>query len=381
MNAQVPAAQTRGPATPINAFRADLETMKSQFELALPPHVSVDRFVRVLVTAVQGTPALLNCERKSLLQASMKCAQDGLLPDGREAALVIFKDKAQYMPMVAGILSKVRRSGELLSISAHVVYEKDDFRYLLGDDESIEHAPYLGADRGEAVAAYAVAKTKDGGIYREVMSVAEINQVRDVSRSKNNGPWVAWWSEMAKKTVIRRLSKRLPMSTDLQAVIESVDEDYDFKSARHQLPPPNLAARLSMSAAPKEGFSAVNGLDPDDTIPDFDAPSPGPASEQPASDGTPQPLTDAGDDFPGDLSAPGEGPAAPDEPDTSEAAVTIIQRADRVIADMAFKNLAELKTMQADRKFVAFLAALKAQDEAKAEQVQNALTDALESFG
>lgn len=94
MNA-VTQVQSQRQIAPINAFRADLESMKPQFEVALPPHVSVDRFIRVLVTAVQATPALLNVEQKSLLQASMKCAQDGLLPDGREAALVIFKDKAQ----------------------------------------------------------------------------------------------------------------------------------------------------------------------------------------------------------------------------------------------------------------------------------------------
>lgn len=377
MNA-VTQVQSQRQIAPINAFRADLESMKPQFEVALPPHVSVDRFIRVLVTAVQATPALLNVEQKSLLQASMKCAQDGLLPDGREAALVIFGKHAQYMPMVAGILSKVRRSGELLSISAHVVYERDNFRYLLGDNESIEHSPHLGADRGEPIAAYAVAKTKDGGIYREVMSVADINQVRDVSRSKNNGPWVAWWAEMAKKTVIRRLSKRLPMSTDLQAVIESVDEDYDFKAGRAQLGSPNLSARLAApSTAPTEGFNA-NGF-VDDNIPDFDAETspPDTASNKPASDQSPIP-SDAGTSFQGDAPSASDKTAGDDTPPPSSSTVDIIQWADKLIGDMLFLRPEQIAALETDRKEVARFALLKSTDMAKAQELEAAINAAKE---
>lgn len=266
------------------------------------------------------------------------------------------------MPMVAGILSKVRRSGELLSIGAHVVYERDSFRYLLGDNESIEHSPHLGADRGEAIAAYAVAKTKDGGIYREVMSVADINQVRDVSRSKNNGPWVAWWSEMAKKTVIRRLSKRLPMSTDLQAVIESVDEDYDFKGGRSQLGSPNLAARLGApTMAPAEGFNA-NGL-ADDDIPDFDAGAslPVTASEKPASDSSPYP-SDAGDTFLGDAPSASEMAAGDGPSPNASPAVDVIAWANKLIDDMPFLRPEQVKAIETDRKEVAKFAILKSTD-------------------
>ena len=208
--------------------------MQSQFALALPEHVSPERFVRVVVTAIQSNPGLQNADRDSVLGAAIKCAQDGLLPDGREAALVVYGNKAQYLPMIAGVLAKVRRSGELLTIAAHIVYEKDAFTYTLGDDERIEHQPFLSGPRGKPIAAYAVAKTKDGGIYREVMSIEQIEQVRNVSRAKGNGPWVQWWGEMARKTVLRRLAKRLPMSTDLQQVFQRDDDHYDIRAAEGQ---------------------------------------------------------------------------------------------------------------------------------------------------
>jgi len=211
----------------------DIRKMQSQFALALPDHVSPEKFVRVVVTAIQSNPDLARADRDSILGAALKCAQDGLLPDGREAALVVYGSKAQYMPMIAGVLAKVRRSGEMSTLGAHVVYEQDAFTYTLGDEEKIEHQPFLSGARGKPIAVYAIAKTKDGGIYREVMSVEQVNQVRNVSKAKNAGPWVQWWDEMARKTVLRRLSKRLPMSTDLQQVFERDNDHYDLRQAAH----------------------------------------------------------------------------------------------------------------------------------------------------
>lgn len=235
----------RRSETPAAVFRNQFERMSSEISAALPPHIPAERFMRVVLTAVNGNPDLLKADRKSLFEASMKSAQDGLLPDGRDGAFVVFNaktkvkddngrerevyiNKVQWMPMVAGILKKVRNSGALISIGAHVAYDADRFLYVLGDEERIEHEPALGANRGKPKAVYAIAKTKDGGIYREVMTVAEVEKVRNVSRAKNSGPWVQWWDEMARKTVIRRLSKRLPMSTDLDDLIRRDDELYDF---------------------------------------------------------------------------------------------------------------------------------------------------------
>lgn len=219
--------------TPMAAMRGTLEKMRPDFQSALPPQIPVEKFIRTTLTAIQMQPDLLDTDRRSLLGSCMKAAQDGLIPDGREAALVIFRTKegpkTQYMPMVGGILKKIRNSGELLSISANVVYDKDHFEYELGDYEAIKHKPFLGAERGKAIAVYAVARTKDGGIYREVMSVAEVEKVRMASRAKDGGPWSQWWDEMARKTVIRRIAKRLPSSADVDAVFESDDETTDFK--------------------------------------------------------------------------------------------------------------------------------------------------------
>lgn len=214
-------------------------TRKAEFEAVLPSNCSFERFVGIVRTAIMQNNELLKIEcRPSLFMSCFKAAQDGLLPDGREAALVIYKVKqqngnikqqVQYMPMVAGILKKMRTSGELSSISAHVVFERDEFDYSLGDNEYILHKPAL-AFRGKPVCVYAIVKIKDGAVYREVMSFEEIEKIRSISRTRDGITWRNHWAEMAKKTVIRRISKRLPLTSDQEQVIRRDDEMFEFNN-------------------------------------------------------------------------------------------------------------------------------------------------------
>lgn len=310
MSTAVATRQEQAHATPPSTINA-VRQMEKQFALALPEHVSAERFVRIVVTAIQSNPDLQSADRDSVLGAALKCAQDGLIPDGREAALVVYntkvkyKDengrdreawvkKAQYMPMIAGILTKVRRSGELHSLSANVVYEKDAFEYELGDEERLIHRPYMSGPRGKAIAAYAIAKTKDGGIYREVMSVEQIEKVRGVSRAKNNGPWVDWWDEMARKSVMRRLSKRLPMSTDLTQIFARDDDHYDLSAtADSQAKLRRLHADFDDAPAVAPSAQAPAIADQSATDATFE--------DAPAEDEPEVETADADDSFPGDL--------------------------------------------------------------------------------
>lgn len=209
--------------TEIEVVRHELTAMTPQFKSALPKHVDPAKFVRVLMTAVQMTPALLNADRRSLYASAMRASQMGLLPDGREGAIVTFKDQAQFMPMVAGIMKLVRNSGEISTWSVQAVFENDDFEYELGDNEHITHKPARSA-RGPIIGAYSIVTMKDGEKSREYMGIDEINAIRARSRSGGSGPWATDFAEMSKKTVVRRHSKRLPMSTDLDDVLRSDDE-------------------------------------------------------------------------------------------------------------------------------------------------------------
>lgn len=204
---------------------------------ALPPGVDVDRFVRVTLTAIQQNPKIAEADRQSLYNSAIRAASDGLLPDGREGAFVEFRAKdpdgrwvakVQWMPMVGGIIKRLAQAG--ISIDAQVVHENDEFEQTLGDDAAIRHkAPKLGTPRGKPLGVYAIARLPNGMVMREVMDHEQIEQVRAASKSKDSGPWAAWWTEMARKTVIRRLAKRLPIiDPHIAETIHRDDDLYDF---------------------------------------------------------------------------------------------------------------------------------------------------------
>lgn len=254
--------------SPLAILRDDMEKMKPQFRAALPKHIPTERFIRVALTAVQMNPELLDCSRRSLFQACMRAAHDGLMPDGREGAMVIRRDKngnkfANWQIMVAGLRKKVRNSDEIAVWEVQTVHARDEFDYALGDEPRIIHKPYMGGDRGPIVAAYSVAVLKSGEKSREVMSIEEIHQIRDrysdgwkaykAKRIKST-PWADSEGEMAKKTVARRHSKVLPMSSDLEELISR-----DEETGPAELPAPAPRQQIAGPSSALDMFANGDG--------------------------------------------------------------------------------------------------------------------------
>jgi recombination protein RecT len=280
---------TKAP-NPLVQLHDQMERRTGQFAAALPAHIPAERFKRVLLTAVQNNPALAAADRQTFFNSAMKAAQDGLLPDGREGAMVIYKtkvkeagrefwvDAVQWMPMIGGIRKKVRNSGEIETWDAHCVYENDAFEFELGDSPYIKHKPALSGDRGKIIAAYSVATLKSGEKSREVMSIDEIMAVwRKSSKQKDKegnptGPWKDHLGEMCRKTVARRHSKVLPMSTDLDDLMRRDDDLYDMEGASDKAVQPS-AKRPQISDFAELPQNPVMTEDPK-------APKPEPAAEK-----------------------------------------------------------------------------------------------------
>ena len=217
----------------INTISDLLEKNREKILMALPKHLSVDRMLRLAIGAMRGNQKLAECSAESVVNTIIQSAQVGLEPDGvfGQAFMVPFKGEAQLVVGYKGLIDLARRSGQVVSIQAHVVYENDGFEYAYGLDDKLEHRPAL-AQRGKEIAVYAAAKLKDGGHAFEVLSVEEINKVRDDSSAykyaKKNPKaprsiWETNWPEMARKTAVRRLVKYLPISVEMQRAV-SVDE-------------------------------------------------------------------------------------------------------------------------------------------------------------
>jgi phage RecT family recombinase len=211
--------------------------MAEEWKKALPAHVPVERFQRIVVTAVATNSDLLRCRPDDLFAEFMKCAQDGLVPDGREATILVYgKDSPEpkYSPMIGGICKKARQSGEILTMDAQVVKEKDQYESWI--DEKGPHFKHVKArgDRGEDVLTYAYATTKDGGYYHEEIDEAQMIEIEKCSRART-GPWKGpFRDEMKRKSALRRLGKyRLPSSTDLDQVLRRDDELFDLNTTQH----------------------------------------------------------------------------------------------------------------------------------------------------
>lgn len=232
-----------------------LNQKKGEIAKMLPTHLNAERLMKVAQIAATTTPALAKCDVPSLVGAIGQCAQMGLEPNTvlGHAYLVPFNTKrkdgngnekwvnsVQVIIGYKGLIDLARRSGQIVSIAAHEVCEKDEFELCYGLDEKLNHKPALG-DRGEIIGFYAVAKLVGGGYAFEWMSRHQVHEIRDASQgyqqakkyNKEAGhPWGAHFTEMGRKTVIRRLAKYLPLSIEFQTAA-ALDEQSSSGKDQH----------------------------------------------------------------------------------------------------------------------------------------------------
>ena len=207
-----------------------LKTNKAAIMATLPVGFNYDRMCRSVINAVSTTPELAKCTPASIFLSTVRAFSLGLEPNGAlaEGYLVPFwnskkqSNEAQFMPGYRGLISLSRRSGKIANIYAQAVYSEDVFEVELGTERKIVHKPNFLKARGQAVCYYAVFQGTDGYSDFEVMTMEEIEKVRLSSKSGGSGAWKMWADEMAKKTVLRRLLKRAPMSIELA---EEVNRD------------------------------------------------------------------------------------------------------------------------------------------------------------
>lgn len=277
---------------PIDTFRELLDKLKPQLQMALPKHVDVGRMIRICVTTLQRNPDLLACTQESVLGCLFQCAQLGLEPDGLlgHAYLIPFRDNKNNRTICTlivgykGLLKLARQSNEIQSISARVVYSKDEFEYEFGLEDKLVHKPTHDEDPGELTYAYAIFRYKGGGYHFDVMNRVEIEAIRKRSKTGNNGPWVTDYDEMCKKTVLRRASKMAPASIeDLSRAIaiDSRSEAGIAPSLDIDMPAPPAA---DVPGADKQGQRLSLGKKQTVDVPPAGEGSPEPTLEEKAAE-------------------------------------------------------------------------------------------------
>lgn len=275
-------------ANDLVSFKRNLSAMIERGDLALPSSVSPDLFRNAAIVAFQTNPQLRSATPESVFTALRHLAGSGLMPDGREAAVVIYGGKATAMPMVGGLRKIISQSGLVLDFWDDVVYDGEEIIFTFEDGRRLwkhintDGSPLSALKRGgEIIGAYSAAKMRNGGIEIEVMSRAQIDKRRKASpnqKGKQNptGVWSDWYEEMARKTVVRAIAKRLPMSTEDYNRIMADPNFMELETMKDVTPPETTEERLRRIAReraggpadPDEGEKAAEGQDEAPDAPD-----------------------------------------------------------------------------------------------------------------
>jgi recombination protein RecT len=248
--------------------------LMSQVSKTLPGLFTPERFMRVCLTSFNRNPKLWDCSKESVAQVILSCAQMGLEPDGRHAHIIPYGNTAQLQLDYKGLVTLVRRSGEVSKLHADIVCEKDVFEENLG--VILKHIPNRKENRGETILVYAMAELKDGSQQSVVMSVSEVEAIRKRSKSGTSGPWVTDWNEMAKKTAFKRLTKWLPLSYEAVEAIEQENQREFGQTVNIEAQPASTKtindklAKKSKKDKPQEVVQDAIPVDTEETPPQID---------------------------------------------------------------------------------------------------------------
>ena len=223
----------------LGVFHAYFQSKLPAIRAMLPKHMTPERVGRIAIGAISRNPSLLECTPETVWKCVAEAACVGLEVGVLGAAhLVPFRNSktnsvdCQLIIGYQGLIDLCRRSGHIEIIEAHVIYANDEYDINYGTKTPIIHRPTLKGDPGEMVCVYAMAWFVCGGHQLEVMTKAEIDKIKSRSKASTNGPWKTDYEEMARKTVVRRLTKYLPKSIEMARALDAEDStaggDYDF---------------------------------------------------------------------------------------------------------------------------------------------------------
>lgn len=201
----------------------------------LPKHITPERMLRIVTGELRTNAKLAEVAKKnptSLVNAVCIASRCGLEIGGPnpQGHLVPHGNEIVFYPDYRGKLKLMRNSGELASVSIEPVYSNDKFQMKLGFERTIDHEPCYDGDRGEFKLIYFAATLANGERILVWMTKDQIEHVRKKSKMGNAGAWVSDWVEMAKKTVIHRASKIMPMSTEYRIAQAAEDAADDGKT-------------------------------------------------------------------------------------------------------------------------------------------------------
>lgn len=205
-----------------------IQKAMSKIPALLRKNVTPERVAQTFYVALTKTPKLRECTVPSLCMAMIQAELLDVDCSGftGEAALIPLKNgktgntEANLWVMYQGMMKLARKSRQVSHIEARVVYANDEFEWEFGLNPVLKHVP--GQDIGDKniTHVYAIARMNGGLSLFEVMRKPEVDKIRSGSRAKDDNAWSNNYSEMARKTVVRRLCKYLPKTPELERAMQ-----------------------------------------------------------------------------------------------------------------------------------------------------------------
>lgn len=254
MSTEIVSSQEK--AGKLRTFLTD-SRVKDQIGMACTAGLRPEKVIRTAMTLVQSNPQLLDCSQASILAGIVKATELGLELTGAmgHAYLIPYTNKgvptANFQLGYRGLMELAHRSDRIIRFDARVVYENDEFSIDYSQNPPFMHKPCLSGELGDMIGVYSSVFLRGGATDIEYMTISQIMEHRDkYSKAGATSPWATAFSEMAKKTVIKRLAKRLPLATEVQLAIE--EDERPFYNVAFSPSPDNL---VENSAQPSENVA------------------------------------------------------------------------------------------------------------------------------
>jgi len=207
-------------------FKVFFESHKKDFQMVMPSSIKPERMLRLAISAIRRNPELMACDKMTVIGGVLEASSLGLEINTplQQAYLVPFRNnktkqkEAQLIIGYRGYIDLFYNHPKVISVFANSVCDNDKFSYKYGTDEHLEHTQFEGGERGEVTHFYAYVKLKNDAFRFLVLSIYDVNKIRDeYSQSYKEGgsdPWSKHYEAMGKKTVLRQLEKFIPKASE-----------------------------------------------------------------------------------------------------------------------------------------------------------------------
>lgn len=218
-----------------NLFAQPWESFRSAFKDPAEADRVMQREVTYASQAMMNNNYLITCAQKSpqhFIEAMKNVALSGLSlsPVLKQGYLVPFNGLVSFMPSYMGLVDILVNAGIVAKIEAHCVYKGEKYEICHGTEEYLRHFPgWENRNKENLVGCYWIATMVDGPKVFGDLSTDEIEVIRKRAPSaKSKSPWDTDYTEMAKKTAVRRGFKMLPKSGISDDKLKAVEAVFDY---------------------------------------------------------------------------------------------------------------------------------------------------------